>query len=97
MHRVVSQALEGGVQNRNWFIWVDVSGESPPPDLSPLITRTEQWLHDLDAGTSQSTELNWSKSGLTVLLRALAKKPHARGANPLVGNPYPAFAYWATS
>jgi hypothetical protein len=96
-HRVVSQALEAGVRNRDWFLWVGVDAEAVPTDLDPLVERTEQWLSQLDPNqdADPEPELEWAVPGLHVSLRALAKKPRARGQSPLVGNPYPAFAYWA--
>jgi hypothetical protein len=98
IHHRVSQALEVGVRNRDWFLWLDVSGEPELPDLGSLVAETERWLArlDPDAGGDEA-ELDWVGPGLRVHLRALAKKPRARGGNPLVGNPYPAFAYWVAS
>lgn len=99
MHRRVTEALESGVHNRDWFLWVDVSGDDARPDFSSLVAAAEQWLGqmDPDAEPGEGPELQWARSNVSVLLKALPKKPHARGADPLVGNPFPAFAYWVAS
>lgn len=97
LHHALSEALEGGVANRDWFLWLDVSGGDPHPDFSSLIEQTERWLAQQDPDARElATTLSWQQRGLHVEIRAEPKKPRARGAQPLVGNPYPAFAYWVT-
>jgi len=97
-HHMLTQALEAGVTNRDWFLWLDVSGDDPRPDYTSLIDQTEAWLEGQDPDAPDpAAELVWHRGGLHVQIRALPKKSRARGANPLVGNPYPAFAYWVTN
>jgi hypothetical protein len=98
-HRLVSEALEQGVRNRDWFLWINVNGDTflaPNDNLDSLVQLTEQWLRELDPDAERKpAPFAWpGPHGVSVVLRALPKKPHARGSNPLVGNPYPAFAYW---
>lgn len=98
-HRVVAEALEHGVRNRDWFVWLTVNGTRMPgaADLNALAEQAETWLSRLDPENEEQPELAYEGPALSVRLRALPKKPHARGANPLVGNPYPAYAQWVAS
>ncbi|HEX8648346.1 MAG TPA: hypothetical protein VF715_15750 [Thermoleophilaceae bacterium] len=97
-HRVIAEALEREVKNRDWFVWLSVDGNQTPeaPDLATLAQETERWLSRWNPDRDrQPPEFEWLRPGVSVRLRALPKKKHARGANPLVGNPHPAFAQWA--
>ena len=97
-HHRVSDALEQRVRNRDWFLWITVHRVDPDADLERLALEVEAWLsrHDPDEVEGEPPELDYVARGLRLTLRAIPKKRHARGDDPLVGNPYPAFAYWVS-
>ena len=102
-HKRVCDALIAGVQNRDWFLWVNAV--APDDDkafhLDVLCGETREWLAGLDPDErfDSPPSRTWAPggadgSGPEIRLSALAKKERARGSGDLIGNPVPAFAYW---
>ncbi len=104
-HQEVAAALERGVRNRDWFLWLtldppsdDKRGSTPP--LTELADQVDAWLSGLDPDvvthTGRSEQWTWTASSgaARLTLSAIPKKPDARGHAGLIGNPVPAFAYW---
>jgi hypothetical protein len=101
-HERVRDALNSKIENPNFFVWIDVTAEPGAVlDEEELRGDVEEWLGGLDADgvieVRSSPVHEYSTGGLSVVLRALPKKPEARGRSTLiVGNPVPAFAYWVS-
>jgi hypothetical protein len=97
-HREVAAELERRVQNRDFFVWLNVTGRrrGEPVDYDAIAREIETWLRGLDPDTHSPAEPGLQTYGPTLDLevRAIPKKPEARGSQPLVANPVPAVAYW---
>jgi hypothetical protein len=97
-HREITAELERRVQNRDFLIWVNVTGQrrGKQVDYDVIGREVEAWLRNLDpdAHSPQSPAFPVYGPTLDLEVRAIPKKPEARGAQPLVANPVPAVAYW---
>jgi hypothetical protein len=104
IHQRLVEALEAGVRNRDWFVWlgVNVTGEvnADAIELGKIVQFVEDWLGGLDPDTKYPEPPDAAMTPDNIVyfeFQAIAKKPQARGTRPLVGNPVPAFAYYAGS
>lgn len=96
LHRRVARELEVGIQDRDWWVWIELLPEdrwAADISLDGLADQAAAWLSSLDADAEQG-EMVWSVDGLDVRLRARRRSARSRGQQPLVGNPLPAFAYF---
>jgi hypothetical protein len=97
-HREVAAELERRVRNRDFFIWLNVTGRrrGEPVDYDAIAREVETWLRGLDPESHSPLEPGLQSVGPTLDLevRAIPKKQPARGSQPLVANPVPAVPYW---
>jgi hypothetical protein len=97
-HREVAAELERRVRNRDFFLWLNVTGRrrGEPVDYDAISRELETWLRGLDPETHSPRTPGFQSFGPTLDLevRAIPKKREARGSQPLVANPVPAVAYW---
>jgi hypothetical protein len=97
-HREIAAELERRVRNRDFFVWLNVTGRrrGEPTDYDTLAREIETGLRGLDAETHSPMEPGFHAHGpkLDLEVRAIPKKPDARGSQPLVANPVPAVPYW---
>ena len=97
-HREVAAELERRVRNRDFFLWLNVTGRrrGEPIDYDAIAREIETWLRGLDPEQHSPQEPGLQSVGPTLDLevRAIPKKPAARGSVPLVANPVPAVGYW---
>ena len=96
LHRRVARELEVGVQDRDWWVWMELLPEDRPAadiSLDGLADQAAAWLSSLDTDAEQA-EMLWSMDDLDVRLRARRRPAKSRGQQPLVGNPLPAFGYF---
>jgi hypothetical protein len=97
-HRELAAELERRVQNRDFFIWLNVTGRrrGEPIDYDAIAREVETWLRGLDpeSHSPQAPGLQSVGPTLDLEVRAIPKKRRARGSQPLVANPLPAVAYW---
>ncbi len=97
-HREVAAELERRVRNRDFFLWLNVTGRrrGEPVDYGAMSGELEIWLRGLDPDSHSPGDPGFQVRGPTLDLevRAIPKKPEARGSQPLVANPVPAVAYW---
>lgn len=98
LHHQLRDALNAGLQNTNFFVWIDVwpSGEAKTfQALETVVEKAERWLSSLDpdvaSGDPDLPEWRYDDLAGRVRLHALPKKPEARGARAgeIVGNPEP--------
>ncbi len=103
LHRRIVRVLEGGVKNREWWIWIDFQAtEETDVSLVGLHTAVERWLEQVTPDgqlkrPERVREFTWTGGGIQVGLIALPRGPATRGSPELVGNPIPAFAFWTGS
>jgi hypothetical protein len=97
-HREVAAELERRVRNRDFLLWLNVTGRrrGEPVDYDAIAREVETWLRGLDPDSHSPRERGLQSVGPTLDLevRAIPKKLPARGSQPLVANPVPAVAYW---
>lgn len=100
LHRRIARALESGVVNRDWWIWISFRVDAETAvSLAGLAETVERWLGEADPDEelgqhARVRELTWPGGGIHVTLRAIPRRLASRGAVELVGNPFPAIAYW---
>jgi hypothetical protein len=99
LHRRVAHELEIGVQDRGWWVWIELLPKNGAPaeiSLDGLAGQAAAWLSSLDIEPERNErpEMVWSADGLDVRLHALRRSPNNRTQQPLVGNPVPAFAFF---
>lgn len=100
LHRQLRDALNEGLSNTDFFVWITVRPTGHQTHFSYLpriVEKTERWLSLLDPDAPQeerrSTEFVQDPAA-DVEIRAIPKKPEARGrrAVEIVGNPEPVLA-----
>jgi hypothetical protein len=101
-HHELRDALNRQLTNTNFFVWIDVRPTGKHKGFSELeqvVKIVEEWLDDLDPdasapGEDRVQEREISDPAATVKLRAIPKKPAARGgrAEQIVVNPEPLLA-----
>ena len=102
LHHALRDALNRGLSNTDFFVWITVhpTGERKDfADLSGLVRQADEWLRQYNAETvdpSQLPEREFSDRAATVEVKAIPKKPAARGRHPgeIVGNPEPILTGW---
>ena len=95
-------ALNQALTNGDFFVWINVrpTGERVEfEDLEAIVSDAEKWLSSLDPDRVDPSELperDYADKAAEVELRAIPKKPAARGrrASQIVGNPEPVLAGW---
>jgi hypothetical protein len=108
LHRQLRDALNEGLTNTDFFVWITVRPTGHQNRFSYLpriVQRTDRWLASLDPDAPQEDRkssfdpaalLNaeFQDPAADVRIRAIPKKPEARGrrAAEIVGNPEPALA-----
>jgi hypothetical protein len=104
LHHELRDALNAGIQNTNFFVWISVYPTGWGKSFSYLpriVEAVEEWLGALDPDQARP----WDKVGgeieivdpaADVRLRAIPKKPEARGTRSglVVGNPEPILTGW---
>ena len=97
-HREVAAELERRVENRDFLLWLNVTGRrrGERVDYDAIGREVETWLRSLNADSHSPREPAFPVYGPTLDLeiRAIPKKPEARGTVPLVANPVPTGPYW---
>jgi hypothetical protein len=101
LHRQLRDALNEGLTNADFFVWITVLPTGYQKRFSYLpriVERTDRWLVSLDPDAPQedrksNTEF-FEDPAADVRIRAIPKKPEARGrrAVEIVGNPEPVLA-----
>jgi hypothetical protein len=102
LHHALRDALNRQLTDTDFFVWINVTptGERTEfDDLSSIVRRTEQWLSSLSPESVEPETLpekEFSDRAAEIKIRAIPKKPAARGSHPpqIVGNPEPALAGW---
>ncbi|MEA2459112.1 MAG: hypothetical protein QOC95_2084 [Thermoleophilaceae bacterium] len=103
LHRQLRDALNESLASTNFLVWITVEASGDGTHLSTtreIVLRTEQWLSSLDPETIPTPEaipeMAFTDPAAEVRIRAIPKKPEARGyrSQPIVGNPEPAVAGW---
>lgn len=103
LHHALRDALDGGLQSTDFFVWIDVrpTGVSDAfTDLDRIVNETQSWLAHLDPDTGLNPDHvaeRWDHDpAAEIKLQAIPKKPEARGyrSKPIVGNPEPILAGW---
>ncbi len=100
LHRRIVLALESGVRNREWWLWIDFELEEySDTSLVGLAYSVERWLEQVSPDhqlkrRDRVRELKWPGPGIQVILIAVPRGAATRGSPELVGNPIPAFAFW---
>lgn len=102
LHHALRDALNNRLTSTDFFVWINVTPQENATefgDLEALVSKAETWLStrnpdDIDA--SELPELTLSDMAAEVRIRAVPKKPSARGyrAPQIVGNPEPVLAGW---
>jgi hypothetical protein len=104
LHHELRDVLNHKLRNTSFYVWIDVR---PTSDLSSfaevddIATRAEAWLDRLDPDVALTDdrlpEFSLTDPAGIVTLRAIPKKPSARGhqADSIVGNPEPVLTGWA--
>jgi hypothetical protein len=104
LHHELRDVLNADLSNKDFFVWINVtpngSGEEFN-DLGKIVRGVEAWLDALnpdDVSTAEQVpELEFIDPAAEVRVRAIPKKPAARGARsgPIVGNPEPVLVGWS--
>jgi hypothetical protein len=103
LHHELRDALNGGLANTDFFVWIDVTptgGQRQFDDLERVVRGIEWWLGTLDPdairGSEPVPEVEISDFAADVQVRALPKKREARErrAPQIVGNPEPVLVGW---
>lgn len=104
LHHALRDALNQGLTNTNFFVWIDVrpTGERDEfAHLDQIVTAVADWLEDLDPdapppGEGRVQEREIVDPAANIKLRAIPRKPEARSrrAVQVVGNPEPIFVGW---
>ena len=104
LHHALRDALNRSLTNTDFFVWITVTPKGDASefrDLPSLVEETEGWLQGLDPDAIDASELPeqyLSDAAADVRIRAVPKKPSARGqhAGQIVGNPEPVLAGWVS-
>jgi hypothetical protein len=102
LHHELRDALNGGLTNTNFFVWINVK---PTGDakrfvrLDQMVGRTEAWLSTLDPDAVREGDLpklQLQEEAASVEITALPRKPEVRDhrATEIVGNPGPVLTGW---
>jgi hypothetical protein len=101
LHYALRDALNGRLTNTDFFVWITVrpTGEQQEfRNLDWIVHDTETWLASLDPDAERdlASERFFHDPAAEVQIRALPKKPEARGkgTQPIVGNPEPILTGW---
>lgn len=102
LHHTLRDSLNQSLTNTDFFVWISITptGERNDfDDLNGIVSATEQWLSEQDPESvdpDRLPEVEFSDRAADVSIRAIPKKPSARGNHPgeIVGNPEPALAGW---
>jgi hypothetical protein len=103
LHRRIVQQLESNVRTRDWWVWIEFHlDDETDVSLNGLADAVEEWLGEADADEQleqpdRIRELKWDGGGIHVQLRAIPRGVNTRGLPELIGNPFPAFAYFVGS
>jgi hypothetical protein len=103
LHRRIVRELESGVNNRDWWVWIHFHvDEETDVSLVGLADEVERWLAQMNpdeqvAQAERVRELKWTGGGIHVELKAIPRGVASRGSPELVGNPFPAVAFWTGS
>jgi hypothetical protein len=102
LHRQLRDALNEGLTNTDFFVWITVRPTGYQKSFSYLpriVEGTGRWLASLDPdapheerkSNTELLELLFEDPAADVRIRAIPKKPEARGrrATEIVGNPEP--------
>jgi hypothetical protein len=103
-HKRIAKALDQGVTNPNFFLWLNVEVEPgilvDEQLITQIVNAVQQWLDSLDPDLKIDPDGSHPTRALqagpvAVRITALPRKPEARGASGVVvGNPSPPSAYW---
>jgi hypothetical protein len=100
-HEALARALDQGIKNSDFFLWLRVDGETGLPgdgEMGGLVQRTRQWLDGLEVEAVEASSpptLRLVGGTAEIELTAIPKKLAARGSSgPVVGNPVPPRAFW---
>jgi hypothetical protein len=102
LHHALRDALNQRLTSTDFFVWISITPTGAAQDfrdLNALVDHTERWLAERRVDTVEANELpelQLSDPAAEVRIRAVPKKPAARGrrAPEIVGNPEPALAGW---
>ncbi len=102
LHHELRDALNAGLENKDFFVWITVrpvGWQKSFAYLPRIVDTVEEWLGALDPEDVQPWDHGKGEISLTdpaadVRVRAIPKKPEARGTRPdhIVGNPEPVLA-----
>ena len=102
LHHELRDALNHGLTNTNFFVWIDVEPSGTArrfENLRAMVAATEVWLANLDPDAIDPAALPeqlFRDPAGEVRITAILKKPSARGRQPreIVGNPEPVVVGW---
>ena len=102
MHSALRDALNERLENKDFFVWLDVrpTGKAQEfEDLSEIVAETENWLEGLDPDDIEEKQLpkrHIEQEAASVEITALPRKPEVRDhrADEIVGNPRPMLFGW---
>lgn len=102
LHHELRDALNAGLHNTEFFVWINVTPSGQAQSfgrLDDLVVSAAKWLSSLDpdsvSAQEEAPELHYTAEAGRARLRALPKKPEARGrSGQIVGNPEPVLAGW---
>lgn len=107
LHHELRDALNAGLTNTDFFVWITVhptGWQKSFAYLPRIVDAVEEWLAMLDPDEAQpwdkvGGEINIVDPAADVRVRAIPKKPEARGrrAAHIVGNPEPTLAGFVES
>lgn len=104
LHEDLRAALNAGLRNQDFFVWIDVRPSGVSNDfarLDHMVEETDRWLATLDPDVVRPSEdrraaVRFDDPAAEVKIEALPKKREARGqrAKEIVGNPAPILVGW---
>lgn len=102
LHRELRDALNRGLDNTAFFVWIRVTPTGERRDFAALdriVAETNAWLRELDPDAVRAESLpekQFLDKAAEVRIQALPKKESARGKVPgaIVGNPEPVLVGW---
>ena len=102
LHRDLRNALNEGLTSTDFLVWITVEPTGATgrfEDLPKLVEDTDAWLKARDPDRvdgSDLPELTLEDRAAEVRIRAVPKKPEARGrrSGEIVGNPEPVLVGW---
>lgn len=103
-HKRLAKALDAGITNPNFFLWLRVEVESgtlvDERVINEVVQSTQRWLDGLNAETIRRSDdkppdTAYEFGPVRIGITALPRKPEARGViGAVVGNPSPPSAHW---